>query len=208
MKSRIDDAIEEITKTLQSLQADALEEAKEKIADDAAIVDGLAFGGNDPLFDASVNGVDVTLNPRFPPLSVLIIDRDSRKPIRSCDAIQWAIDFCDEDEGEREEGKREWIANAIAALQSGIDRLRTYEAERIVKRAIHLCDKSGLPEVSETLRHMNQEDAVRYARSLLGEDGVSVTASYSNCSATALSKEEVTEERNATFEAERFKTQS
>ena len=145
MTYKIDEAIKEITATLRSLESDAVGHAKDELADDPAALAKIAFDGTDSL-TVCLNGVGCKLLPDYPPLTVLVMDLMEWKPLMAFDEIQDAIieshvprsfkegegmvaDLSASDPITPEE--REAIDTAIRSLQSGIDRLRAYEAERL-----------------------------------------------------------------------------
>jgi hypothetical protein len=103
------------------------------LAQDTKTLAHFALGDTDNLA-ICINGVNTKLRPEYPPLAVLVMDVMSWKPLLDFDEIGALMDSYRVGDGfiqPYEDEEKESVDQAIAALQSGIDRLRAYEAERL-----------------------------------------------------------------------------
>ena len=122
----IQDVKKQVCEALDRLEADAAEEAMEKVMADPKALLASMFGENIYLHVAGIGyrGQDL------PPLTCYLKDMYGEGNLQTFNPIDEVLGFIQAGELDWDEAQ-EMIARSIAALQHGIDRLRDYEALRL-----------------------------------------------------------------------------
>lgn len=123
MTYKLESALSELADAIRTLKADMADEAVDTVCDSEELLAKVA----ERSLRTELCGVG--FKSENPALTVVIWDRDSAIEYQSFDPIQDLIKGWGDPR--KDESARAAFDRAYAALQSGIDRLRAYEAERI-----------------------------------------------------------------------------
>lgn len=137
MSRKLDEAIKELNEALSTIKEDCVLEAEESLFNNSKNLAKKLFMA-DYGWSLELGGIDWGVKDNDPPLTIYVHDHDGDGQLWKYDAIGWLIEGFTRDpvwisengEPRLDDEDRARLHKAVSALQSGIDRIKAYEAKR------------------------------------------------------------------------------